>query len=1448
MAKKQLQTVIEMQDKFSKELELFSKDLHKATDELKNFAKENEKSSGRSDELTSSLVNLSNIAKTVGISYLGKKIFELGNFAVEAASKMDELGNVTSQVFGNSKKEIEDWAKTMDDRIGRSIYQLQNFASIYGSMFKGAGFDTSYFKNISKDLAVFTADFSSFFNVTDDEAFTAIKGALTGETEALKRFGIILNDTVMAEYALTQGIKANWSELDTALKMQLRYNKLMEITTHIQGDAERTVDGYANSLKKAEGLIDNIATSVGQKLIPGATRAVHMFNGIAEAIDNMLSKKDVTDYVFDFVKEKQSIDELKERYIELSELYLQGLSTPESEKERLDLYNQILALYPELFGKIDSEAEHYGKVKTALDSVINALKEKIILDAKNAALEQGRIRTEKLRNRISEKQKEITEKGIMIEAKTGKNIMNLLSDEDIQKLHAAYQKDKSYKKEKGKGSRSDFDTELKSIIYGNEKLNKDLSNLSLSKRKVYFDNLAKEVKQAAKQYSLQTATSIKEIKKLEMELDKENQSVLEEADRQGRIVGDSLERIQRNGSSSRKSAVARYSSNKANASIDAAIGNAQKEISEEKEKFDDSKEKNMNRIKEIEENYVKGMYKNALELKKIAAEYVGIGGDNKKAAEMQAKASEMLEQSKKKPKKEKVSREERYTYQNYQKDLQNQQILADITGIKELEQLKSKLSMIQSYMKGSIEKGNKGLLEKLQQDFKETTFEISKINIHKGLDEIQKQLDTLDIRLESGKIDEQGYHKERVSLLDKVLEQFSENFMNLSEQDKTELKEKIETFKKEKKVSDDAIEQKERETAAAKKVADGLDLLSSGFNGIAAGISAANINNSQTMNSISGIFNSFGSVANGLKALGGVSKLGSIATTAASWGSSLATVGTIASGVGAAIGVVGAVGSFLGRSGKKKAAKIDARNKENEEAYKKQISALQQLTQAIEKNSERMKTFADRVFVDISKNPTLNYIAGGKRNFDLMHDSMIGGKHFADITALEKGSARYRSGFRHKHKSTYTKVDISEAELLKYLGFDKTELDAFTDAEMKQLDKVLDKVNHETLRRATGRNLTESSIEEWKKQVHEFTKQLEFLEKEKADLFRGSTLESFAGMEFRTEKELIKEYTKQFKELGLEGEKYTETIKDMAKNNQVLVTSMLDVRSNAIEGLATGNGGFLTAAKSYFEKIYKNASSVAYDVAFSDIDSYMSEMFKTISDKLLDVKKSGKLDFSNLLSDFDFAKFKNLELSEKEIKKSLDTIKRQLLDSGVDLSIINKLLPQSDFNNRLNDLTTSLSAAMSAGLETHKYESFTETLGKSLYDSTKNGLVKAFSESALYRGMIEKFIDTEDLRSKLEKAGNFKEAFNLTENIMKKFGYEMEANGFGGFDAIGNLTKEEKKLGNAYYQDKASNMEINVTNHFHDIVYGVQDLESKINKAVTDGLELASKKPVILGG
>lgn len=642
----------------------------------------------------------------------------------------------------------------------------------------------------------------------------------------------------------------------------------------------------------------------------------------------------------------------------------------------------------------------------------------------------------------------------------------------------------------------------------------------------------------------------------------------------------------------------------------------------------------------------------------------------------------------------------------------------------------------------------------------------------------------------------------------------------------------------------DEIKKKQQDVMAQglttwQKWGQGIQLLANTFSQL------GSATGSKTMSGIGNVLGNVFSIGSALKNWGGMSSItGMFGAKAGAFTAGMTSLGAIAGAVTGGIALVGTIGSLFGRSGKKKAAAIDAKNKENEEAYKKQISALQQLTQAIQQNSERIKSFADRMLTDIAKNPTIKMIFGGESNFDLLHHSMIAGKHFADITALEKGSKRYRSGFRKKSKSTYTKVDIGESELLRYLGFSKSELDAFTDSEMKQLDSVLHNVNHETLRRATGRNLTESSIEEWKKQVHEFVEQIKYLEKEKADLFKGSTLESFAGVEYKTEKELIKEYTEQFKQMGLVGEQYNETIKEMAKNNQVLITSMLDVRNSTIEGFASGNGGFLSSMKSYFEKIFKNASSVAYDVVFSDLDNYLTRAFEKISNKLVDIKKNGKLDFKGLFSDFDFEKLKNLDITEKQVKQSLDVIKKDLLSNGIDLSLINKMLPWSDFNDRINDLKNALSSAMNAGLEEHKFSSFTKALGQSLYDSVKNSLVKAFSESALYQGMIEKFIRAENFQAQLEKAGNFKDVLGIADGIIKKFGYELEAAGLGGFDAINNIRREEDtQLGNAYYTDKAANVNMTFNITHNGDVYGIEDLNGKIRRMWTECWEEQRKKP-----
>nr|DAK22200.1 MAG TPA: minor tail protein [Caudoviricetes sp.] len=1427
MSDKKLKTVIEVVDKYSKELEDFSKKINKTNDELNKLQDNFVEGSEGARKLTDSLGMIKKVGVAAAVFYVGNKIKELGTFAIESASKMDELENVTQQVFESSTKEIEQWARTIDKEVGRSIYQMQNFASVYGSMFKGAGFDTSFFKQISKDLATFTADFSSFFNVTDDEAFTAIKGALTGETEALKRYGLILNDTTMAEYALSKGIKEKWQELDTATKMQLRYNKLMEMTTYIQGDASRTIDGYANSLKKAEGLIDNIATSIGHKLLPFATNVVHMFNGIAEAVDNMLSKKSSTDYLFDFAMEKQNLEELKDRYVELSQLYLEGLGTPESERERNELYQKLLAMYPDLIGAIGNEANKYLEVASAIDKVIGKLKEKILAQAQDDFLSKQLEVAKKYEANIVKAETKYNEKNAEIMAKQKINVDYLLNDNLMKELKG--QKDEYSKKKLLKKRLEEA---------GVQKITPDMVNDFYRgySEKSYVANLTKAQKE----------TQESELKKL-------NKQQAEEL----KIITDGLNSIEKfnRGHNDKVTANNKNAIKSTVAGIQEEL-NAHRNANKEKNESD---KKALENAKKLVSDWKNGKYNNANsnELREIHKKIVASGIDPVTASEIHSKITQLESLEGKTGKVAKatkaikghsksIAKDVKDIYGAFQKDMQNQINYDDIIGTSDIDKIKNQISILKRYIKEAVDNGNIDLAKSLQVQLQEKEFKIKKFDIDEALDKVKEKLEDLEINLKKGKISKENYHEEKAKILGDLIKTYEKHNIDLeklSEEDAKYLRESIELAKQKKKASEDEVEHLQEIAIKLKKINDLIDsvnLLASNFSQL------GQVSGSKTISNIGSVLGNLANIGTSYKNFDMKSITKMFSGGIESFTSGITSISSIVGIATGGLSIVKTLGSALGfGKGKKKAAEIDNRNQENTNRYNEQIKAMQTLTEVLKRNSEIVKSFSDKMLSDISKNPTLSYISKGNRNIDLFQQAMLNGKHFNDISALEKGSSSYRKGFRKKRKDTYTSVNIGEAQLLKYLGFDKTELDAFSDSEIRQLNSILNNVSHNDLVKATGRNLTESNLEEWKKQINEFVSQLDLLEREKKDLFRGSTLESFTGIDYLSEKKLIEEYTEQFKQMGLVGEQYNSTIKEMAKNNQVLVTAMQDVRTQTIEGLASGNGGFVTSMKGYFEKIFKNASSIAYDVAFSDLDSYFNEEFQKISEKMVNIKKSGRLDFNDLLTGVDFNKLKLAEGIETQAKKSIDSIKQFLLNRGIDISIINKILPNSDFNDKLNDMKNALSNAMNDAQKEKKFDTFSKTLGESLYESTKASLIKAFSESSVYQGLISKFVNTQDMKAEIEKVGTFEGAFNIIKNKLKDFGYRLESNGLGGFDAINNKDSIENQLGNAYYQDKSSNVEIKVTNNFYEKVYGVDDLEGRILKSVNIGIEAWTKRPKV---
>lgn len=1102
MSDKKLKTVIEVVDKYSKELKDFSKKINETNDELKKLQDNFGKGSDGAKKLSDSLGMIKKVGVAAAVLYVGNKIKDLGKFAIESASKMDELANVTQQVFESSTKEIEQWARTIDKEVGRSIYQMQNFASVYGSMFKGAGFDTSFFKQISKDLATFTADFSSFFNVTDDEAFTAIKGALTGETEALKRYGLILNDTTMAEYALSKGIKEKWQELDTATKMQLRYNKLMEMTTYIQGDASRTIDGYANSLKKAEGLIDNIATAIGHKLLPFATKVVHMFNGIAEAVDDMLSKKSSTDYLFDFVKEKQNLDDLKDRYVELSKMYLEGLGTPESERERNEIYERLLAMYPDLIGKIGKEAEAYYKVAEAIEVVIRQLKEKALAEYASDKFKEIIADTDKDLKTVQKKQEEREEQRLRLLAETGVDYSKI-SPRKLKKISELHER----------------------AANGDEKAQEELGKLT----RRYGGGTKKGFIKTGSAGIIEYANDEKTRKNISDEAQKKAEENLKrrtaEFERGYNSLSNTLD-IVSNSNLSKTSTTREYEKN---------IKELKGKVQSTKEKYKEINELDKIATENAEQllsNWKNGKYNNAnlKELKEIYKKIVASGIDPVTASEIHSKItqSESLEGKTEKVAKatkaikghsKSIAKDVKDIYGAFQKDMQNQINYDDIIGTSDIDKIKNQISILKRYIKEAVDNGNIDLAKSLQVQLQEKEFKIKKFDIDEALEGVKEKLEDLEINLKKGKISEENYHEEKAKVLGdliKTYEKHNINLENLSEEDAKYLRENIEMAKQKKKASEDEVEHLQEIAIKLKKVNDLIDsinILASNFSQL------GQVTGSKTISNVGSILGNFANIATSYKNFDMKSITKMFSGGIDSFTSGITSISSIVGIATGGLSIVKTLGSALGfGKGKKKAAEIDKRNQENTNRYNEQIKAMQTLTEVLKRNNEIVKSFSDKVLTDISKNPTLSYISRGNRNIDLFKDAMLSGKHFTDISALEKGSSKYRKGFRKKRKDTYTSVNIGEAQLLKYLGFDKTELDSFSDSEMRQLNSILKNVSHNDLVRATGRNLTESNLEEWKKQISEFVSQLDLLEREKKDLFRGSTLESFTGIDYLSEK------------------------------------------------------------------------------------------------------------------------------------------------------------------------------------------------------------------------------------------------------------------------------------------------------------------------------------------
>lgn len=213
----------------------------------------------------------------VGLA-VGTGLFKLGKDAINMASSLQEVQNVVDVAFGSMAWKAEQFSKSALEAFGMSELSAKKTASTYMAMASGMGLGAEKASDMAITMAGLTGDVASFFNISQELADTKLKSVFTGETETLKDLGIVMTQTNLQAYALSQGISKNVSDMSQAEITTLRYNYVLDQLSLAQGDFARTSGSWANQTRILQERFKQLLGIVGNGLIAALTPAVQFLN------------------------------------------------------------------------------------------------------------------------------------------------------------------------------------------------------------------------------------------------------------------------------------------------------------------------------------------------------------------------------------------------------------------------------------------------------------------------------------------------------------------------------------------------------------------------------------------------------------------------------------------------------------------------------------------------------------------------------------------------------------------------------------------------------------------------------------------------------------------------------------------------------------------------------------------------------------------------------------------------------------------------------------------------------------------------------------------------------------------------------------------------------------------------------------------------------------------
>lgn len=326
--------------------------------------------------------------------------------AVNAASDLEESMSKNNVIFGDAASAVSSFADEAARALGQSKTQALAAASTFGTFGKAAGLAGQELATFSTDFVTLASDLASFNNTTPDDAINAIGAALRGESEPLRRYGVLLNDATLKAAAMELGIYDGTGALTAQQKVLAAQKVIYEQTTDAQGDFARTSDGLANQQRILAAQVENLQAKLGELLLPVFKRVVQYINdNVLPALNLMIDgfKDDglsgaivyfaaafgdgSTDILIRIRDLILGFTELEKKFVKLAaplfvlidlgrafvDMLTGGDGVITIEQQLIDRTDQVNAMFDKLIGRVDAAKYRLDLFRNSAINVNNAL-------------------------------------------------------------------------------------------------------------------------------------------------------------------------------------------------------------------------------------------------------------------------------------------------------------------------------------------------------------------------------------------------------------------------------------------------------------------------------------------------------------------------------------------------------------------------------------------------------------------------------------------------------------------------------------------------------------------------------------------------------------------------------------------------------------------------------------------------------------------------------------------------------------------------------------------------------------------------------------------------------------------------------------------------------------------------------------------------------------------